>query len=102
MSKHTPGPWIVWDDEVVQNRDGNFIAKCGESFALTQKEVNANARLISAAPEMLAALKGCEAAFATWLECARGSYQATDAELASMTNSVWENCKMVIAKAEGK
>ena len=57
MSRHTPGPWSVgdkrgvWVGPVVTAEDGKrgvaFV--CGES--------DANARLLAAAPELLAALK---------------------------------------------
>lgn len=43
--KHTPGPWIVKNKNVVTNSDFNFV--CSE----------ANARLIAAAPEMLELLE---------------------------------------------
>jgi hypothetical protein len=54
-TKHTPGPWIV---------TGNFIdcdtPPCRIAVALASPEMEANARLIAAAPELLEALKACE------------------------------------------
>ena len=57
MSKHTQGPWhwVEADSDIIRSiyevNDGNenTIADCGISFA--------NARLIAAAPELLAALE---------------------------------------------
>ena len=62
--KHTPKPWRVWP-RLLQN--GNIVIKFGkagivpevqfnESCGLTEQK--ANARLIAAAPELLAACKG--------------------------------------------
>jgi hypothetical protein len=60
MSQHTPGPWQVnhWDKTQVCDADGEVrgcapIAYCEGSMA----ERKANARLIAAAPELLAALQ---------------------------------------------
>jgi hypothetical protein len=60
MSKHTPGPWeardfsgdqyVIWGPEFGGGRHA-LIATC------TGPNLEANARLIAAAPEMLAALK---------------------------------------------
>lgn len=63
MSKHTPGPWTVEDvgyGDIQENESrpmvtspkGRIIADPGDDAA-----GRANARLIAAAPEMLAALK---------------------------------------------
>lgn len=67
MSKHTPGPWIqvgAW----VEVEDDNIpdICSCNpESISQGHlqwdwKTIEANARLIAAAPDMLDALKICE------------------------------------------
>jgi hypothetical protein len=58
MSKHTPGPWEVEDDtdEVIVSRDPE-----ANGFQIVAKTYGpddaANARLIAAAPDLLAALK---------------------------------------------
>ena len=61
MSKHTPGPWQVnhWDKFQVCDADGEVrgcspIALCVEG---TPAERAANAKLIAAAPALLAALQ---------------------------------------------
>ena len=61
MSKHTPGPWQVAEtrhkyDTLIRNRDNDPVAST--NFAgYYPKTAAANARLIAAAPELLAALK---------------------------------------------
>ena len=63
MSKHTPGPWTAIPR--LHLGDSPIIDEAGDSIALVRCEDvvpsirNANARLIAAAPDMLAA---CEAA----------------------------------------
>lgn len=50
-AKHTPGPWIVDTDYIIQDggtSDENTIAIVGD-----QEEWKANAHLIAAAPELL-------------------------------------------------
>jgi hypothetical protein len=70
MSEHTPGPWLRegntiyalmhhgWRKGVEQmrNRFTTFVQKDRE---ISDKELEANARLICAAPELLEALKLC-------------------------------------------
>ena len=61
---HTPGPWCIkrvrdfmmptW---LVQDADGRTVADCSNGYADTMPE-EANARLIAAAPALLAALEG--------------------------------------------
>lgn len=52
---HTPGPWSMRDEtERVFAEDGwGLVADCGQS--VRAGEIEANARLIAAAPELLAA-----------------------------------------------
>lgn len=55
MSKHTPGPWEVGaGHEVRQVQTGNTLAYC----EMERLPWAANARLIAAAPAMLAVLQG--------------------------------------------
>lgn len=67
-SKHTPGPWEVFDNGLLLvEKEGHPICGCGTSFignggecAVWQVERNkANANLIAAAPDMLDALEDC-------------------------------------------
>lgn len=70
--KFTPGPWKItecldlWIESVAKDEDGETvaIAHCGDirwrNYETKQQEWEANARLIRAAPDMLAALDLCE------------------------------------------
>lgn len=63
---HTPGPWVLGSKYSVETKEGAVIAECwsgihgfkqdvtGEERSIAMK---ANARLISAAPDLLEALK---------------------------------------------
>lgn len=67
MSKHTPGPWLLQETTVYALNDertpvNRFTASIdsgwlNEKARISREEVHANARLISAAPELLEALK---------------------------------------------
>jgi len=66
-SKFTPGPWKKfsrWNDrylaviDSIPDRNGKVVANCICHVALTNEDAKANANLIVAAPELLAA---CEA-----------------------------------------
>lgn len=55
ISGYTPGPWeIVADHYITANSE--YVAMVDES-TVSETEMRANARLIAAAPDMLAALK---------------------------------------------
>src|SRR4051794_13527039 len=56
MVKHTPGPWYMAGVPAVLSRDGVGIADC-RTVDTTPQEQEANARLIAAAPDLLAACK---------------------------------------------
>jgi hypothetical protein len=69
MTKHTPGPWLLDDNETVvyvRLEGGQEPAICGTDGSdiapLPDSQCIANARLIAAAPEMLEALKHAESA----------------------------------------
>lgn len=57
-SKHTPGPWAYQEDSdaythIVRGPGNRFICQLAQT---TSAEIEANARLIAAAPEMFEAL----------------------------------------------
>ena len=72
MVKHTPGPWVVTTcaDYWVAAEDGAGIAHCGDiewaNHEVMQHEWEANARLIAASPDMLAALEAIEQFDLSW------------------------------------
>ena len=79
MTTHTPGPWHVGDEDMVA--DGPFICAGSTMIAdvwcgLPGDTFKANARLIAAAPDLLAALKHVEicasCAQADWGACPGG------------------------------
>ena len=66
ISKHTPGPW--WMQEVptsisVHAADGGVAKMTITPRSARAPEGRANARLIAAAPDLLAALRNCYAIF---------------------------------------
>lgn len=99
MSQHTPGPWHVYDadDFIVAAGDGFSICDCqpGNPIDVSDAQAVANARLIAAAPTMLAALEFIERA------CEPGTDQSDD-ELELFVVRVRELARIAIAKAEGK
>jgi hypothetical protein len=53
MSQHTPGPWTIDDDgRTIKGRDGENVGGC-----VVLRMIEANARLITAAPDMYKAIK---------------------------------------------
>ena len=60
-TKHTPEPWEVRGIYICASTD-TYIAKMlhGDNLNPTDQETYGNAKLIIAAPDMLAALKACE------------------------------------------
>ena len=99
MAKHTPEPWglvgepngyTVWnvvDDGVNPGCVGRILARvCGA--AVTVEEEEANARLIAAAPDLLAALK--ELVYCDDNRVTHPVYAAA-----------MEQARVVIARAEG-
>ena len=61
-SAHTPGPWQIYpggkgEQFVFGDCSSSHPYLCGQAFGLTADQCAANARLIAAAPELLAALE---------------------------------------------
>jgi len=60
MSKHTPGPWRIGRKVphlVIAGTEGCLICDCALDEITPMEEFRANAKLIAAAPELLAALE---------------------------------------------
>ena len=95
-TKHTAGTWIV------ANSGGNVICHNGTRFAniatleksplLITPQVEANAALISAAPELLEALIKCQFQLQTWAESEVWSMEDEEA---------YEQAQTAINKATG-
>jgi len=60
MSKHTPGPWVQtpWDATAIFDAK-NLQVPIAQTYPAdtSQKEAEANARLVAAAPQLLEALE---------------------------------------------
>ncbi len=60
-NKHTPGPWQHTTGDTTVYADGVFVAECVPTSPwaddVPKREARANARLIAAAPELLASLQ---------------------------------------------
>ena len=81
MSKHTPGPWKASGVGTVSHATRGFwIARLWVGFRTKERE--ANARLIAAAPDMLAALE--------------------DLTVAAPNDPCWQRARAAIAKAKGE
>ena len=82
MSEHTPGPWSVYDVTCILGSRGESIAKAFDcetvGFTREMKEAEyhskklheaaANARLIAAAPDLLAAAEAALVVLRPWAE----------------------------------
>lgn len=93
-TKHTPGPWKVASTQAkeVHNVKIGVVARpSGRTF----QEMEANARLIAAAPEMLEALKACLPLLTYW-------YEQRQDHLGPVEKSCVGQVRDAIAKAEGK
>ncbi len=57
MNTHTPGPWVVRDNKVISEHEDEPGLPITEVMWLYDEDGEANARLISASPDLLAACK---------------------------------------------
>lgn len=98
-TQHTPGPWLVeaknchmGDIATVHNTDDEWVTIYAPRWmetGLDKHEQSANARLIAAAPDLLAALKSV----LNWIDdnCETSGFDAIEAQ-----------ADTAIAKAEGR
>jgi hypothetical protein len=84
-TKYKPGPWTHDGDCVESNR-----GTVAETYGFDQEEMEANARLIASAPDLLAACK--RAAAAVGSAASHGQYYS---------DAIEADLKAAIAKAEG-
>jgi hypothetical protein len=96
---YTPGPWRAiagWPSHIwhvlLADRETEIIVARGDGDSMSNEEVAANARLVAAAPDLLAALKevaeGCE-------------YRLRKGEDSGDRHTLGL-CRTAIAKAEGR
>lgn len=95
MSNHTPGPWTVtgWNEIVVSAPNGNTLCLApGDEKNCPFDRMRANARLIAAAPELLAALHGMVDMFERHIEGREGPDDVAHR---------WDVARAALAKATG-
>lgn len=88
MSEHTPGPWGLVEERT-ENHDREFYVTGTDHGLVAEAYEVADARLIAAAPDLLAALE------AAWPGLSGQSYERPISE-------VWEQARSAIAKAKGE
>ena len=91
-TKHTPGPWHD-KDGIIRTADNAMLALV---YSNGVGSVTANARLIAAAPDLLAALRGCVDALNSHV---RSEFEGVWLE--SDFESLLSPYRAAIAKAEG-
>lgn len=107
MSKHTPGPWWLGRDpshfgsltSITGGSDSTGgIRSVAEVGGLDIDEAEANARLISAAPDMLEVLKKLDDLRNEW----RNNDNFSSIDYMDEIDNLAEDIRAAIAKAEGK
>jgi hypothetical protein len=100
---HTPGPWNLWCSE----RGEFYVSASGQEFVICSRnpvdyrgaESVANAHLIAAAPDLLAALRDAAETIDSLDKQGGTLVHPTPRQLIDATNVV---IRAAIAKAEGK
>ena len=101
MNKHTSGPWLVGPQQSVTSRGWAITDKNGNRLAFVigeqSPELQANARLIAAAPELLSVLEDVD----EFLNFAWRDIQMNDYSFTLLEDVI---CKVqsLIAKIEGE
>ena len=100
MADHTPGPWVVNDElkniRIKRLKPPNYCVAIIPGVGLSLVKRKANAQLIAAAPELLAALEGAVARITDDHECMDcGNPVSHDADCLAVTLGA------AIAKAKG-
>lgn len=111
MSTHTPGPWRLWLSDEPRDRGafvlhGDSPEPHGKNLLIVQRNIGtpngdegvANARLISAAPELLSALKE----YVEWFGAVHGAECPADDTCDCIGGALNARVNAAIAKAEGR
>jgi hypothetical protein len=110
---HTPGPWTVGDVQWIMNQKSgmgySYRPITAGSWELatvweddSDQEMAANVRLISAAPDLLAALKVAAEFISGHNECLSMPSGSGDRQWNDYCIGLLEDCKAAITKAEGR
>lgn len=94
MSSHTSGPWSVetkGSRHFIDGEDGLTVAYLDRRGVRDEKEIEANAHLIAAAPDLLTALVALV-----------GEYDLGEVDLEPEDLAKLEAARAAIAKAEGR
>jgi hypothetical protein len=117
MIEHTPRPWSTDERsghaygprDVIVGRDGERVAVVGTISVGSLEEAKANARLIAAAPDLLAAAKRALEELEIAHDVARLHWSKSDSVnhvifemLPERSDSAINNLKAAIAKARGQ
>ena len=103
MKQHTPGPWRVkkdqgelqvWRHEPNESPITRIAAVCRQPFPIDHGDHVANARLIAAAPDLLAACR-------LMLDAVNDIHRTGDVVWVNAGTTAWELLTDVIAKATG-
>lgn len=100
MSKHTPGPWRAemngFSRMAVVDKNNNYLTFKAGSSRMPEFELEANANLIAAAPDLLASLEELFEIGTVFLSAIEGNDHLTDFE-------EWaDQARKAIAKARGE
>ena len=97
-SQHTPGSWHVfnWHGKatIVQNEKGQAIADCDVNVYLIDEVKASNARLIAAAPDLLAQIE----MIARCVKCSESENPDKSDHLPAIVDGLIEACRKLLAK----
>ena len=101
MNKHTSGPWLVGPQQSVTSRGWSIADKNGNRLAFVlgehSPELQANARLIAAAPDLLSVLEDVDEFLNfAWRDIEMNDYSFT------LLEDVIRKVQSQIAKIEGE
>ena len=95
-TKHTQGPWLDKSGEVYAEETGRTIARC--DIGGHDETSEANARLIAAAPDLLAALEGM---IGHLPDCFEIRTEVKELRM-SIPKDIFERARAAIARAKGE
>ena len=97
MTTHTPGPWVVSFPHIVA-KDARETLVCEVTGTASNDAAQADARLIAAAPDLLAVLASCVFA----IEIVQRQERERGDKSADAWDHVLKPARAALAKAEGE